>query len=270
MWTPFSVASYWSAVTGRHIVIAWDSLDKIITATATSWGSNSTKVVGVSAAGTTEPTVRPSLNPVVGRLLLPLHPSCTTSVVLLQQLLAATGSFGGVNMCTANTDLSPVCGTSEPGALAEQTGGARGRFLMDTASLKSSSRPCATLEAVFRQGCSHHVCVSVCFLWLKHAHTHAHTQGWLTDGVQATFDVGSESTSRSGLLSTLRSCDSTENEKVLKSSFKLLRQSVFITSFNGSTFNRNAFPVLCDVYSRIKKNKAVLIFVLLRAQKEHI
>lgn len=41
-------------------------------------------------------------------------------------------------MCMLNTDLNPM---SEPLALVEQTGGARGRFLMDTVSLKSSIRP---------------------------------------------------------------------------------------------------------------------------------
>lgn len=59
--------------------------------------------------------------------------------MLVQQLHAAQ-TLGSVQLWMLNTDLNSVCGTSEPGALVKQTGGAQGRFLTDTASLKSSSR----------------------------------------------------------------------------------------------------------------------------------
>lgn len=61
------------------------------------------------------------------------HVLWATSVVLIQQLHA---DIWQCEQSMLNTDLNPVCGTSEPQALVEQ-----GRFLMDKVGLKSFSRP---------------------------------------------------------------------------------------------------------------------------------
>lgn len=127
----------------------------------------------------------PGQSPVVEGLLLSLSSLRATSVVLMQQLHTATETFGGVNMCMLNTDLNPVCGTSEPRALVEQRGGEQGRFLMDTVRLKLSSRPVAHWGKVSCRDVLTTCVFCVCGWVFICPVVKTYTEGWVTAAIPA-------------------------------------------------------------------------------------
>lgn len=183
-----------------------------------------------------------------------------SSVVLVQQLHAATETFGSVNMCMLNTDLDPVCGTSEPWALVRQTGGARGRFVMDTASLKSSTRPVAHWRQLSDRDvltmCVLRVCS--CARWLKHTQRgESHPLS-----VDQTLQVGSEFTIRPDILSALILCHGSliawtvrRPQDLYTESFQLLLDCavshVRVVPDGHPTFHTDVFPALRFSYSCI-------------------
>lgn len=78
--------------------------------------------------------------------------------------------------CACWTLIWILCGTSQPRDLLEQTGGEKGRFLMDTVSLKSYSRPVVH----WRQVPGRDV-LTMCVFISPVAETH--TEGWVTAAV---------------------------------------------------------------------------------------
>lgn len=98
-------------------------------------------------------------------------------------------------MCMLNTDLNPavwhVWALGFGGADGRGGPGRRGRSPMDTVQSEVIQSPCGTLEAafffVFRQGCSHHMCVRMPSGWKKHTHTHTQR----VESQDQTLEVGS-------------------------------------------------------------------------------